>query len=468
MHSATQADTAARNVDPNRLLYSLMIPAIIMPLGGWMFTVSLPIIRDDFGISAELAAWIFTAFSLPFMILMPVFGRISDGLGKRRLLLFGIALFGVGNLMATLSTDLSSLMIARILQGIGGSSILPLSLALITEVFKPEQRGNAMGRYSTIGPITGVVGPVLAGFIVASFGWRISFIPPFIISIIAFVVVYKTIPSSIARIRFDFLRQFDWLGVILLAVVMTLLLFYFSSKPITGVDAFRDWRLLLGVILALLGFIWHEGQRDNPFLNLSLFRYPSLVVASTGAMLRMMALSGCLGFLMPLYLADIVGLNPTLSGFFLLLNPAAMVVVVQLAGRFSDRFGSRLIVIIGFTMLAAFMLTFTQLPMNTPRGVLVGLLLFFGLGAGIMLASLHRAALNDVAESDLGGASGVYSMIRFLGSASGAAFGGVLLQQGLDSGRSELAAYQFVFLCYAGFAIAGILIGALLPKSSVN
>jgi MFS family permease len=185
----TETTTPSRDVNPNQLLYSLMIPAIIMPLSGWMFSVSLPIIRDDFSIAADLAAWIATAFTLPFMILMPVYGRISDGLGKRRLLLIGITIFAIGSLIATLSTNLTVLMLGRVIQGLGAAGLVPLSLALISEVFPAHRRGKAMGLWSTVGPVTGVIGPILAGYIVAAWGWRAAFIPAMLFALISLVVV---------------------------------------------------------------------------------------------------------------------------------------------------------------------------------------------------------------------------------------------------------------------------------------
>ena len=166
MDSVKTLKSSTRDVDPYRLLYSLMVPAVIMPLAGWMFSVSLPIIKDEFQIPADVAAWIATVFSLPFMILMPVYGRISDSLGKRRLLLFGISIFGLGGFVAFFSVDMRMLLIGRFIQGVGASGLVPLALALISEVFPADDRGKAMGAWSTIGPLTGVVGPILAGFII--------------------------------------------------------------------------------------------------------------------------------------------------------------------------------------------------------------------------------------------------------------------------------------------------------------
>ena len=467
METKTTPQPGARTDNPNRLLYSLLPLTVLMPLSGWMFTVSLPVIRDDFGMAADQASWIATAFSLPFMIFMPVFGRISEGLGKRRLLMTGISIFLVGSLMAFGSKGIPALLVGRAIMGIGAASLLPLSLALISEVFPSERRGWAMGVFSTIGPLTGVAGPLLAGFIVAAWGWRSSFLPPALFAIGGLLVVYWLIPSHGQAIRKRYLHSLDWTGVLLLSGTLTFLLFYLSSRPITGVPALQDLRLLAGTIVFAVASVWHENRRKDPFIRLSILRNRSLVVASFAATLRMMVLSGGLGFVVPLYLADVLDLDPAQSGVLLMLNPAAMVLVVRLGGRIADRWGSRTIVMAGFSLVSLVMFSLARLPESPPTWLLVSLLLLFGIGAGLKLASLHRAALNDVHESDLGTASGVYSTIRFLGSSSGAVFGGILIQYYLnDLGHSLHSVYQNVFVWYGGFALAGLILATLLPKNS--
>ena len=120
----------------------------------------------------------------------------------------------------------------------------------------------------------------------------------------------------------------------------------------------------------------------------------------------------------------------------------------------------------GFTVYSGVMFAFSQRTADSPLWLIIGLLVVFGLGAGLMLAALHRAALNNIPDADLGTSSGIYSMIRFLGSACGAAFGGILLQTNLDRyGSDFLPAYQTVFLWFMGFAALGFLTAFFLPKS---
>jgi len=471
MDSITATTSApTRDVNPQHLLYSLMVPAVLMPLTGWMFSVSLPIIRDDFGITADVAAWIATAFSLPFLVFLPVYGRISDGLGKRRLLIMGILVFLAGTLIALFSPSMPWLIVGRAVQGFGAASLLPLSLALIAETFPSDRRGKAMGQWSTIGPVTGAFAPILAGFLISKWGWRISFTPAAIFAFVSLTVVYLTIPASnihdTARPKWFSL---DWTGIALLAALLSSMLAYVSSRPITGVPALQDFRLLGLAIVFLVSFIVRERSARSPFIRLGLFKNQSLLFASISAGLRMLTLGGATGFIMPLYLADIKHFTPERSGIFLMILPVAMTTIVRVGGNISDRLGSRSIVMVGFSVVSLVLIGLSRLPAGTPDWVLALLLAAFGLGAGLMLASLHRAALSESHDEELGASSGIYSMIRFLGSAFGAAIGGILLQGYLDDPQiGILPAYQNVFIWFTGFGLLGLLFSARIPKTSAE
>src|SRR5690606_16420741 len=149
-----------------RVLFSLMFPAMLMPLASAVSNVALPAIRDEFAIQADLTAWITTVFTLPFMVLMPVYGRLSDGVGKRRLILAGIVIFAIGTATTLVATDLAWLMAGRAIQGLGTAGMVPLGIALISSIFRTEERGEALGSWSSVGPMVGFVAPLAAGFLV--------------------------------------------------------------------------------------------------------------------------------------------------------------------------------------------------------------------------------------------------------------------------------------------------------------
>jgi EmrB/QacA subfamily drug resistance transporter len=440
------------------LLFGLMLPLMMTIVNMTMFDIALPTIRDTFGTEADLTAWLVTAYSLPFMLFMPLYGRLGDELGKRRLFFTGIGLFLLGSLLIPLSTDLRLLFLGRIIQGVGAAGISPLSMALITQYFPVKMRGKALGTWNSIGPISGIMGPFLAGVIIDSVGWRVMFVPIGVIGILSFSTIQRQIAPSHTNISHaGVLRRFDWGGFLLLSVAITLLMFYISSRPITGVDALQDWRLFLGALLVFTGFLYWEKQQKNPFIHLNIFRNPHFCLASLGSGIRM-AIMGNLGFLMPLYLTDVHALHATLIGIITTLNAVALLLTIRLGGLLADRWNNRWPVMLGASTQLGVVIYFACLPATAPP-IFVGVgLAIHGLGAGLALASLHRTSLRTTPPEHVGMAAGLYSMIRFGVSALGVALAGVILQYGLSQFPSAIQAYQFVFWCIAAFALLGIII----------
>jgi MFS family permease len=439
-----------------------MAPVVAMVFNFSAFSVAVPTLRDQFAIGADMAAWLVIAYILPFMMLMPLYGRLGDGLGKRNLILLGLSVLLVGTMMAISARSMGWLLAARMIQGAGASGVVPLSIAIISERFVPAARGRALGAWNSVGPLTGVAAPLLAGLIIDHWGWRMIFAPVLLLGVVAIAVVYWGAPS-LRRPQFGFLRHFDWLGLLLFAGIVVGLVTFVSSQPITGVAPLRDWRLLLVGALALTGFILRERQFRSPFLNLDLFRNSSLIIAAIGVGLRMFTMSG-IGFLMPLYLLDVHSQSASAIGGMLMLNAGALFATMRLGGQLGDRWGSRAPVMAGMSIQAACMVWFALLPADAFLLLVGGGLVVHGLGAGLSLAPLHRAAMSHVNAHETGAAAGVYSMIRFGGSLLGAALGGVMLQTALDAQLATVAAYRLVFLAIAAMALTGVLLGARLRE----
>lgn len=455
------ADQAAQ-----RILVALVFPSILMPLVSSMIRVALPVIRTDFGIQADMTAWVDTAFTLPFMILMPVYGRLSDGVGRRRLILAGIIIYTLGTAVTVVATSLTWIMMGRAIQGVGSAGMMPLGMALISSVFPAQERGKALGSWSQVGPTVGFFAPLAAGFLVQSWGWRAAFVPPLFFGVLAFFFVRQLVPSGLSNIRQRFWRSFDWVGVGLLAVTITSLLFFLSSRPITGVAPLQDWRLFISTGLFALIFLWWERRHHNAFIQLAIFRNRLFSLASLCAGVRMFTMSGA-SFLTPLYLVDIHGFTPVQLGPMLMVMPGAMAVMVRFGGQIADRWGSRWPVICGLLVQGIVMVLFTHVPETASIWIIISLLAGHGLGVGLMLAALHRAALGEISEKDMGAAAGLYSMIRFIGAACGTALAGVLLQQSLDLSLPPIVAYQNTFWFIAGSALVGLVMAMMLREKKI-
>jgi len=446
-----------------RILIGLIFPGMLMPLVSSMSRVALPGLRDHFGLQADATAWIDVAFTLPFMILMPVYGRLGDGLGPRRLILMGVTLFALGTAILLAATDITGLLIGRAIQGLGLAGMMPLGMALISSIFPPETRGGALGTWGTVGPTTGFFGPLVAGFLVAAWGWHGAFAPSLLFGFIAFWVVYKMVPARSTPSPRSFLRTFDWIGVLLLGGALSALVFFLSSRAVTGITPLHDWRLVLTAVLLLAAFVWWEKRHDQPFVQLRILANRGFILVTFCASIRMVTM-GSIGFLAPLYLVDIKGVRPAELGGLLMIGSGCMALVVRLAGSLADRRSGRWFAFGGLALQTAVMIAFYKMTAAVPLAWVATALGVQGLGAGLMLATLHRAVMADIPQAQMGAAAGLYNMFRFLGAVTGSALAGVLLQQYLDAALSPLMAYQQTCLVLAAFPALGALVSLTLRE----
>ena len=440
-----------------------MFTGALMPLANSVMRVALPIVRDVFQLQADMTAWVAVAFTLPFVTLMPVYGRLGDGLGKRRLILIGALLSSIRALLTSVGPTLSWLMIGRAMQGIGLAGMMPLGMALISANFHDSDRGRALGTWSTIGPATASIGPLIGGLLVGAWGWRAAFIAPLAFGIIAFLVVRSGIPSDVARVRPGIFRSFDWMGVILLTAATIFLVFFLSSRPITGVAPLTDWRLLILTIVLIGTFWWWEGRRKSPFVSFSVFGNRLFSRATFCAAMRMVVM-GSLNFLIPLYLVDVHDLSFAQLGGVLMIRPGVMALAVPLGARIYARWGHRGVVILGLGIQGSVTLIFSQLSATTAGWVVYLILAFYGAGAGLMLSALYHAAMRDVPAEQVGMAAGLYSMLRFMGSVVGTALAGVLLQHLFERSMPTIRAYQLSFLAFALFSDVGMIVAMGLGR----
>ncbi|MFN8444273.1 MAG: MFS transporter [Caldilineaceae bacterium] len=461
---ASRLQTSTLTTSLNRILLGLMIPSAIMVLNGSMFSVALPTMRDEFRVEPDLAAWLVTSYTLPFVIFTPLYGRLGDSLGKRRMLLIGMIIYAVGAFLSLLALDQRIVALGRIAQGIGTAGVNPLSIALISELAPPEQRGRALGTWSSTGPGIATLAPFLAGFLVDRFGWRANFVLLMAAALLAFALMWWHLPASPQRFETILLRHFDWIGFSLLATSFVCFVFYLSSRPITGIEPLQDWRLLLAALLIFAAFYQWERRFHSPLLDFSLFQRKNFGLASVCAMLRMILMNS-IDFLLPLYYTDVHHLGASWVGIVLALYSGALLTTTRLAGQASDRGNGRRFVLAGFCLQGSMLLTFALLPANTPSLLVFAVTFALGMGAGLSLAVLSNVAMSDVPREQAGAGAGLFSMIRFSGSMVGSTLAGVLLRNAIKGTVLPVTAYQIVFGCAATVAIFAALLTLRLQSN---
>lgn len=439
-----------------RTLVGLMVAFFSLVLNLAMFSVALPAIRADFSLAADTASWVVLAYTIPFVVFMPFHGRLGDLLGPRRLLVIGTAIYAAGTAICMAAPGLGLLVVGRIVQGAGGASINPLSLAILSREFEPGGRGRAMGTWNAAGPFTGMVGPIIGGFLVEAFSWRAIFLPLLVAQLAACATLLIFVPADPRSTgERPGIRGFDWIGMVLTATVIVGFVLYLSSRPVTGRPPFTDWRLgLLFALVAVAWFVW-ERRRDVPFVAIDFFRRPQFAIASASVSARMILLGG-LNFLVPLFAADVIGVPASQTGIMITLHAAALLVTMRIGGHLADHWDRRRSVLIG---LGGQTLMFAALAFVPATSVVVTAipLVLHGAFAGLSLASLHSVALREIPDEDRGIGAGTYSMSRFVGTLLGASVMGVVLETGLAAAQTTAAAYRTSFLVAAGMGLIGVL-----------
>ena len=204
-----------------------------------------------------------TAYALPYLVLMPLYGTISDRMPPRLVFFGALAVFCVGTGICLAARQLPVLVLGRVIQGLGGAAVHPLSLSLLTQSVPLERRGAAMGSWNSAGPAASIVGPLSAGGLIESFGWRSIFLVTAGAAAVALVGIWLLLPRT-ARAGGTVQGGFDLPGALLLAASVSAIVCFVSSEPVTGVPALSDWRLLLAAVVSVGAFVLSWSAARQP------------------------------------------------------------------------------------------------------------------------------------------------------------------------------------------------------------
>ncbi len=452
-------ETGARPANEAALLSSLMIPVVMSLLTVTMVNLAIPSIRRQYHIAVDDVAWVVTAYSLSSVVLMPLYGRLGDYWDKKGIYLLGVGIYALGSILCALSLDFGWLLGARLIQGIGGSGLNPLGMAMIAEVFPRERRGVAYGIWHSAAGAASSIGPLLGGVLIDAFSWHSIFWAVGLVAILGVGVAAWVIPSfSVQATK----KNFDLPGALLLALGTGLLLLAAGRGRAWGWVSGPTLGLILGGFIALLGFGLVEASTAFPFVPLGLFGNPEFAFTCASSGLRMFVIAGST-LAISLFLQEVQGLSPSRAGVLLLPSYLLLFLGILLGGRLSDRWGSRKPATLGMGMDMVAMLLLGFLRSDIPEWYPALCMGIHGLGAGLALAPYSRTVAMAFAGAEMGIASGLYSMMRFCGVAFGAAITGSFLETRLTLHGVGLAAaaYRETFFILAGVAFLSALAAAL-------
>lgn len=404
------------------ILAILSFALALISLDNTIVNVALPSLQEELGASTAQLQWVVDAYSVLFAGTLLFAGSLGDRFGRKRILIIGLGIFGLGSLAAGAAPNAETLIACRALMGIGGAFIMPSTLSILVQTFTiPRERAQAIGIWAAVAGVGVAVGPIVGGALLEHFSWHAVFLvnPPLVL--IVLILAASFIPESLDASK----PILDLKGAALVSVGLIALVTFIVEVPDGGLTAVT---VGIGIAAALLltAFVWWEKRAPRPLLPMTLFTDRVFTVAVVMVGLVYFALMGALFFL-PQFLQLVQGLTPLQSGIGMLPGAGGLLLASLLSPGLAERFGTRRMVVTGVLLVALGLISMSLVePMtNYPYvGLALGLT---GIGMGLTLPQATNAVLSRVPKERSGMGAAVNDAVTELGGSFGVAIlGGVL------------------------------------------
>jgi EmrB/QacA subfamily drug resistance transporter len=385
--------------------------------------VALPSIQRTFHATTITIQWVINSYTLALAVFLIVGGRLGDLFGRRRLFLCGVSIFIVASAAIGLAPTAGWVLAWRAVQGTGAALMLPATIAIITDLFPPEERGKAIGIWTGVSGIALALGPVAGGLLSTSVSWRLIFYLNLPIAIAAFIVTRLVVRESR---DLSSTRGIDVPGVLALTVGLFALTFGLVKVIGWHVGSPREIALFVVAAVSLCAFIWIERRSRAPMIAPNLFRSPMFVGSLVVVFILMFTLFGTQLYL-SLYMQNIRLYSPLAAGVRFMPSMGAFIFASPIGGRLTDRFGPRPVVCAGLLVIAGSAIEASFVTVTSGYWVLLIGLVLLGFGLGLALTSSSTAGINAVSQDKAGVAGGVLSTSRMVGGVFGVVVLGVLM-----------------------------------------
>ena len=438
--------------------------------------VALPSIRGALGFSEQDLQWVVNAYTVTFAGFMLLGGRAADLLGRRRVFVAGLALFGLSSLLGGLADSQGVLIVARAIQGLGGAVIAPASLSILTATFEEgAARNRAVGAWGAMGAGGGAAGVLLGGVITDVLGWRWILFINVPIGLVAALLTQRYIAEGRAEGR---TRNFDLAGAVSATLGLSVLVFGIVRTDVTGWGSAETLGLIAAGVVLLAVFVLIEGRFAHaPLMPLRIYASRTLSASNVIVLLLGAAMFG-MWFFLSLYLQQVLGYTPIEAGLAFLPMTLAIGTCSMLSSRLVRRVGAKSMLIGGMSLLAVGLLLFTDVSVGgSYLGNVLAPSLLVAVGMGLSFVPVTITAVAGVAPREAGLASGLVNTSRMFGGALGLAILAAIatartnsdLHHSLAGAHSTQVAltdgFALAFIVAAGFAVVGVLVAALaLPK----
>jgi len=404
-------------------LMSVVFGVFMAILDNTVVNVAIPKMMSVFAATQDQIEWVITAYLLVTGILTPISGFLGDRFGQKRVYLFALALFTVGSALCGLAWSTDVLILFRVIQGIGGAMLMPVSMTILFSMAKPERRGAIMGIWGIALMFAPALGPTLSGYFVEYLDFRLIFYINVPIGILSFFMVSATIPSIKGRMT----EKLDVPGFMTSLLGFFCLLYALSEAPTDGWGSITILSLLVAAGILLAMFVAIELTAKNPMLDLRLLGRKVYLVSLIASSLLSVAMLGVL-FILPIFLQDYVGLTPLQTG--LLTLPGAIITgaLMPISGNLFDKIGARPLGIIGLGLMVVTTIWMTNLNIYWTFGMIMLIYMFRQAGMGIAMMPLSTAGMNDVPRHLISRATALQNTMRNVAGSIGTAYLSTIMQ----------------------------------------
>jgi len=391
----------------NTALFIAILAGFLTPFDLSAVNIALPTLAREFSMDAIQMGWVSTAYLLASAVFLVPFGRIADIYGRKRVFATGLSLFTLASFLMIMAPSAPAVILLRILQGFGSAMIFGTAVAILTSVTPPEQRGKALGIYTTAVYLGLSMGPFLGGILTSLFGWRSIFAVNVPIGLFAVALIVLFLKGEWADCRGE---RFDLGGSIQYGLTLICVMYGFSLLPER-----EGFILVIAGAVMLAVFIARELRISSPLWNIRLFVKNRVFLFSNMAALINYGATFAVTFFLSLYLQYIKGFSPEYAGMILVVQPVVMALVSPAAGRLSDRIEPGKIASAGMAMTALGLVLLTLIGSDTPLLMVVGILGILGIGLGLFSSPNTNAIMGSVERTSYGVASGTLGTMRLGG-----------------------------------------------------
>lgn len=427
-------------ITPNsrRLITIAVMSATIMQvLDTTIVNVALPHMEGSLGTTPDQISWVLTSYLIASALFMPLAGYFNDTLGRKRYLLISIAGFLVASALCGLATDLFQMITFRLLQGVFGASLVPLSQSIMTDIYPLEERGRAMALWGVgimVGPI---LGPTLGGYLTEIANWRWNFYINIPVGVISLLLAWFYVPDTPKK-----QRSMDWLGLVLIFVTIGSFQYFLDRG--NRDDWFESYGIGLAVFLSIVGFLGYllhsTRMKKNFIFDISIFKDRNFSLSCLLLAFFGLGLYGAM-VILPMMLQNLFNYPVATTGLVMAPRGISSMISIYLVGKYIKIFDSRLIVALGILVTSIGMYLGTYYNLDISPAWVIGPILLQGFGLGMVFTPLAVIAYSTLKPSTRAEAAGMYSLVRSLGASIGISIVEMLFARHSQVNWNQLGAF---------------------------